>query len=90
MPVVWIPALLRELTGGQEQVTAPGETVRQVIESLDERYPGIRARLSDEDGRLRPGITVAVDGQVSRLRMRHPLAENSEVHFLPAISGGRR
>ena len=90
MPVVWIPALLRELTGGQEQVTVPGETVRQVIESLDERYPGIWARLSDEEGQLRPGITVAVDGQVSRLRMRHPLADNSEVHFLPAIGGGQR
>jgi molybdopterin converting factor small subunit len=29
-----------------------------------------------------------VDGRVSTQRMRHPLTENSEVHFLPAISGG--
>jgi molybdopterin synthase sulfur carrier subunit len=88
MPVVWIPALLRDVTAGQEQVNVPGETVREVIEHLDERYPGIKERLCDEDDRLRPAIAVAVDGQISRLRLRQPLAGTSEVHFLPAISGG--
>jgi molybdopterin converting factor small subunit len=29
-----------------------------------------------------------VDGQVSQQRLRHPLDESSEVHFIPAISGG--
>ena len=87
MAVVWIPALLRELTGGQESVTVPGETVRQVIENLERAYPGIEARLC-EDGRLRPNVSVAVDGRVSRQGLRQRLADTSEVHFLPAISGG--
>jgi molybdopterin synthase sulfur carrier subunit len=87
MAVVWIPALLRELTGGQESVTVPGETVRQVIENLERAYPGIEARLC-EDGRLRPNLSVAVDGLMSRQGLRQRLAETSEVHFLPAISGG--
>jgi len=87
MAVVWIPALLRELTGGQESVTAPGETIRQVIENLERAYPGIKARLC-ENGRLRPNVSVAVDGRVSRQGLRQRLAETSEVHFLPAISGG--
>ena len=87
MAVVWIPALLRELTGGQESVTVPGETVRQVIENLERAYPGIKARLC-ENGRLRPNVSVAVDGRVSRQGLRQRLAETSEVHFLPAISGG--
>ncbi|MCS7222165.1 MAG: MoaD/ThiS family protein [Anaerolineae bacterium] len=88
MPVVWIPALLRELTGGQEQVVVPGETVRQVIESLEARFPGIRERLMEGD-RLRPGLAVVVDDEVSRERLRHRLTETSEVHFVPAISGGK-
>jgi molybdopterin synthase sulfur carrier subunit len=87
MAVVWIPALLRDLTGGEAQVVVPGETVRQLIANLENAYPGIEERLCDED-RLRPNIAVVVDGQVSRQRMRHKLAETSEVHFLPAISGG--
>ena len=87
MPMVWIPALLRDLTGGQERVTVPGETVRQVIEHLEARFPGIQSRLLEGD-RLRPGLVVVVDGEVSRERLRHRLTETSEVHFVPAISGG--
>ena len=88
MPVVWIPPLLRCLTGGNEKAIVPGETVRQVIENLEKTYPGLEARLCDEDGQLRPNISVVVDGQVRRQRLRQRLAETSEVHFLPAISGG--
>ncbi len=87
MAVVWIPALLRDLTNGEARATVPGETVRQVIANLEQAYPGIEARLCDE-GRLRPSIAVVVDGKVSTQRMRHRLTEVSEVHFLPAISGG--
>ena len=87
MPVVWIPPLLRDLTGGEGKVTVPGETIRQVNESLDECYPGFRERMYVED-RLRPDISVVVDVKVSQQRLRHRLKEASEVHFLPAISGG--
>jgi sulfur-carrier protein len=87
MPVVWIPSLLRDLTGGLDRLVVPGETVQQVVAGLEERYPGIEARLCAE-GRLRPGITLVVDGQVSWQRLRQRLTETSEVHFLPAISGG--
>jgi len=87
MPVVWIPSLLRDLTGGEDTLTVPGETVRQVIENLDARYPGIRDRLCEQDA-LRPNIAVVVDGVASRQRLRHRLTETSEVHFVPTISGG--
>ncbi len=87
MPVVWIPALLRDLTGGQEKISVPGATVRDVIDQVDARYPGVKERLLEGD-RLRPGIAVVVDGSVSRQRLRHKLDEGTEVHFLPAIGGG--
>lgn len=87
MPIVWIPSLLRELTDGQDKLIVPGETVRAVIVHLDERYPGIEARLCEND-RLRSNIAVVVDGVTSRQRLRQRLNETSEVHFVPAISGG--
>src|ERR1043166_5491991 len=85
---VWIPSLLRDLTGGQETVTVAGTTVRQVIEALDHNYPGIKARLCDDQG-LRSGIAVAVDAQIARLGLLQSVGENSEVHFVPAIAGGQ-
>jgi molybdopterin synthase sulfur carrier subunit len=87
MPKVWIPALLLPLSEGKQTVDISGKTVRQVIDNLELEYPGIRARLMDDD-RLRPSITVMVDGVISQEKLRHKLDESSEVHFIPAISGG--
>ncbi len=87
MPVVWIPALLRDLTGGTTQVNVAGASVGEVIERLEERYPGVKARLVEND-RLRPNITVIVDGVTSQKRLREHVAQGSEIHFVPTISGG--
>lgn len=87
MPVVWIPGLLRSLTHGQSSVVVPGSTVKEVIENLEERFPGMKERLMDGE-RLRADISVVVDGETSYLKLRHPLKAESEVYFLNAISGG--
>ncbi len=87
MAKVWIPALLRAMTGGQSEIELPGETVRALIDQLEARYPGIRERLIEDD-RLRPNIAVVVDGTRSRQGLRQPVSKDSEVHFVPAISGG--
>ena len=87
MPVVWIPSLMRDLTGGESRVTVPGTTVRQVINNLEEMYPGIRQRICYGDD-IDPTIAIAVDGELSELGMLQPVREQSEIHFLPAVSGG--
>ena len=85
---VHIPAMLRDLTGGMATVEAAGATVREVVEDLERRWPGIRERLV-EDGRLRGNLSVAVDGELSPLGLREEVGEGSEVHFVAAIRGGR-
>ena len=87
MPTVWVPALMRDLTGGAPEVSVAGRTVRQVVDSLEAAYPGSRARLCAGD-RLKPSVSVAVDGVVTRLGLRQPVEEQSEIHFLPAVAGG--
>jgi sulfur-carrier protein len=87
MATVVVPYLMRDLTGGQVTVEAPGRTVRAVIDALNERYPGVRARLCDGDA-LAAVLTVAVDGKLSRLGLMQPVGEASEIRFLPAIEGG--
>jgi molybdopterin synthase sulfur carrier subunit len=87
MAQVWIPALLRDLTGGRDTVRVPGTRVRQLIDELDRLYPGMRGRLCDAEG-LKSGLAVVVDGEVARLGWLQPVGPDSEVHFLPAIGGG--
>ena len=45
MVTVRIPTPLRTLTGGEEQVQVSGATLREVIETLEKKHPGIRDRL---------------------------------------------
>ena len=87
MPTVYIPSLMQGLTGGKHTVEVEGSTVRQVVEALEQAYPGMKERLV-EGGRIKPSISVAIDGEVTTLGMLERVGENSEVHFLPAISGG--
>ncbi len=87
MPIVFIPASLRKLTGGVERTAVNGRTVRQVIEELDRRFPGFRAQLID-GGDLKASVAVSIDGEIGTGGLLEPLRENSEIHFLPALSGG--
>ena len=86
MATVFIPAMLQSLTGGATQMQIAGGTVRALINALEERFPGFKDRLL-QDGDLRPDIAVAVDGEfaVDLIERVHP---DSEVHFVPPISGG--
>ena len=87
MPAVFIPTMLQPLSGGVKQVDMEAKNVRQVVDELERLYPGIKERLVDE-GRLRPNVSVAVDGEVARMGLLEKVGEDSEVHFVPAIGGG--
>lgn len=87
VPTVYIPTLLQAVTGGRSAVEVEGATVRQVIEHLEQIHPGIRERLMDQ-GKLRPNISVAVDGEVTPMGLLEPVGPASEVHFVAAIKGG--
>lgn len=87
MPIVAIPSLMRNLTDCEESITIPGATIRDVIDNLEKRYPGIKEKLCDGD-RIRPGIGVYINGVITRVGMHERVDEDAELHFLPAISGG--
>jgi molybdopterin synthase sulfur carrier subunit len=87
MATVFVPTMLQPLTGGVKQLEVQARNVRQLVDQLDQLYPGMRDRLVEE-GRIRSNLAVSVDGEVSRLGLMERLNENSEVHFVPAIGGG--
>jgi molybdopterin converting factor small subunit len=84
---VWIPSLHRDLTSGAETVKVEGDSIRAVVDALDARYPGMADRLC-EDGQIRPYIAVSVNSEISKRGLRERLTEPSEIHFIPALSGG--
>jgi molybdopterin converting factor small subunit len=84
---LWVPAVHRDLTGGSEIVEVSGTDVGSALDAADALYPGLQARLVEE-GRLRPGVVVAVDGEVSPQGLRRRLDRPSEIHFVRAAAGG--
>ena len=88
MATVYIPSLMQKLSDGESKVEIEGSSVRQIVNNLDAAYPGFKERLV-EDGRIKGSISVAIDGEITPLGMLEKVGENSEVHFLPAIAGGR-
>jgi sulfur-carrier protein len=84
---VRIPTPLRSYTGGASVVDADGTTVEAVLADLDGRYPGLRFRVVDEQGRLRKHMKVFVNRESVR-DLSTGLADADEVVLMQALSGG--
>lgn len=83
---VLIPSALRSYTGAA-QVPGAGDSLHGVLADLDRRFPGIRFRIVDERGQLRPNLRIFVDGQGVR-DLGHPVRAGSVVAIVLALSGG--
>jgi molybdopterin converting factor small subunit len=85
--VVLLPRSLVSLIPGTERSTEVEATsVREAIDRLDDRTPGLRNRLVDSGPVLREHINVFVDGVQASLDT--PLRPDSTIHVIPAVSGG--
>ena len=87
MVTVFVPTMLQSLTDGVQQVEVEASNVRQVVDRLEELYPGMKERLV-EDGRIKRNLAVSIDGEIARMGLLEKVGEHSEVHFVPAIGGG--
>jgi molybdopterin converting factor small subunit len=87
MAWVHIPVPALPLSKGRTIVAAAGDTVAEVISNLDTGYPGLSERLM-QDGALQPGLALAIDGEIAGRDLHRPVAEDSEIQFIPAIIGG--
>ncbi len=87
---VRIPTPLLPLTGGQREVTAEGNTLMELIEDLEKRFPGMKERLCDEDGKLRRFINFFVNDEDVRFLENEntKLKDGDVVSIVPAIAGG--
>ena len=87
MTTVFIPALMRKLTGGKDRTTATGATLRELINDLERQFPGFRERVV-ENGDLAGSVAVSINGEVITGGLSEPIPADSEIHFVPAIAGG--
>ena len=91
MPVnVLIPTPLRKYTNNEETVTTAPGTVATLIADLERQFPGIAARLTDDQGELRRFVNIYVNEEDIRFLTGKdtPVKEGDAVSIVPAIAGG--
>ncbi len=88
--LVRIPTPLRGMTKGQGELQAEAETIKELINRLDQDYAGIKARLCEENGNVRRFINVYVNEEDIRFLRgtETPLKAGDKVSIVPAIAGG--
>lgn len=84
---VRIPTPLRSYTSEQSVVEADGTTIGEVLIDLDARYPGLRFRVIDEQGRLRKHMKIFLNEEATR-DLAAAVAPSDEVVLMQALSGG--
>ena len=84
---VRIPDPLRSYTAREKVVEAAGSTVAEVFADLDRRFPGLRFRVIDEQGRLRRHMNVFVNADAVR-DLGTAVGPDDEVTIMQALSGG--
>ncbi len=80
MAKVFFPRALHDLTGGAQEWEVEASSMRELATRLEEAFPGLGARLAS--------AAVAIDGDVVPGAWLERLEPQSEIHFLPALSGG--
>lgn len=87
---VLIPTPLQKFTREQATIDCEGGTISELLESLEKDFPGIKARLCDDQGELRRFINFYVNSEDIRFLDGKNTALNSgdEVSIVPAVAGG--
>jgi MoaD family protein len=87
---VRIPTILRKHTGGAKAVEAKGSTVREVLDHLEEQYPGLKAAVLTEGGEIHRFINMYLNDEDIRFlgSLETPVADGDLLSILPAVAGG--
>jgi molybdopterin synthase sulfur carrier subunit len=88
---VSIPTILRTHTGGEKSVEAAGKTVLEVIDDIESRHGGLKARLV-KDEKLHRFVNIYVNDEDVRFAggLDAEVKEGDTLTILPAVAGGAR
>ena len=88
--IVRIPTPLRKVTNGEDKASVDAGTMVEVVKSLEGQFPGLKARICDDDGELRSFVNVYINGEDVRFLdgMNSSVSSGDEVSIVPAVAGG--
>ena len=81
MARVILTGSLRSLAGDESEIEIDAASVRELLRALEPRLPGIGKQVED-------GLSIAIDGEIIQDPLLESIGPDSEIHFLPPVSGG--
>ena len=86
---VKIPVPLQRLTQGKDEVESEAGTVISLVNDLNEKYPGLAERIS-ENGKIRRFVNIYINEEDIRFLKSEDTSVNDGdvVSIVPAIAGG--
>jgi sulfur-carrier protein len=83
--------VLREKAGNQKSITAFGSTIQEIIDALEQNYPGLRFNLCYETGELRPYVNIFLNRENIRFMqgLDTPVQMGATIYILQSVAGGR-
>ena len=90
MASIRIPTPLRKLTNELEVVQTSGATIGEILENLDQAFPGLKERICDEQGNVRRFVNIFVNDEDIRFLEDKAtgVKDTDEISIVPAIAGG--
>jgi sulfur-carrier protein len=90
MATIKIPPVLRPSVGGEKEVTAGGDNVGAVLQSLAEQHPATQSQLFSGDGQLNRYVNVYLNDEDVRVLdgLDTGVKESDTLVILPAMAGG--
>lgn len=87
--IVKVRGVLLRFTNYENDIEVGGETVREGLVQLSERYPSLREVLMDSEGNIRPTHFIALNGeQLSTDELDREADEDDRMDIITAVSGG--
>ncbi len=88
---VRVPAILQSAVGGQKVIKVEGRTVGEILDRLEQQFPGIKKLLLDENGEIRRHINIYLNDEDVRFlqRLNTPTRDGDVLSILPALAGGQ-
>ncbi len=87
---VRIPTVFRKFTAGESLVELQPGTIADLIDELDEQYPGMKKQLMANEDQLHRFVNVYVNDEDARYleRLDTKVSEGDVVSLLPSVAGG--
>ena len=72
---------MRDAVGGAASIQVEAATIRELMNTLVDRYPAMQSRIDE-------GVAVSINGNIFRDNWGEPIPADAEVFLMPRLAGG--